>query len=410
VDAGRLRDAVARLLRANWREGRTPDGTEYGYTCPDPVKYPDQFFWDSCLHAVAFSHVDPPRARRELRTLVAAQRPDGLIGHTVFWRGRVRLARAFTYNLMRISDRITATIQPPLLAWAWAEVADRSPDAPGFRAEGLPALRRYHAWLDRERGDGDGLLGILQPDESGLDATPAYDAPLGPRAHPYPGFLLLLRFNRRRRFSYRRVVADGGFHAVDPLVNTGWALAWEGMARLGEPGAGERAHRVTAAMVARLWDPERAIFHPRGPDGERLRVDTWAGLAPLALPRLPEEVARRLAEEQLLDPRRFWLPFPVPSVSVQEPSFRPADTGFPLRRYWRGPSWPFTTRFAVDGLLRSGRADEARDLARRTAGLVLREGFREYFDPFSGRGIGARAFAVSAMALDCLLRAEAASS
>ncbi len=408
-DAGRLRDAVAGLLRANWREGVTPDGTEYGYTCPDAVKYPDQFFWDSCLHAVAFSHVDPARARRELRTLVAAQRPDGLIGHTIFWRGRVRLSRAFTYNLLRIADRTTATIQPPLLAWAWAEVADRSPDDPGFRAEGLPALRRYHAWLDRERADGDGLLGILQPDESGLDATPVYDAPLGLRAHPYPGFLLLLGFNRRRRFSYRRVVADGGFHAIDPLVNAGWALAWEGMARLGEPGAAERAGHVTEALVARLWDPDRAIFHPRGPDGERLAVATWAGLAPLALPRLPEEVARRLAEEQLLEPRRFWLPFPVPSVSAEEPSFRPTDTGFPLRRYWRGPSWPFTTRFAVDGLLRAGRADEARDLAGRTAALVLREGFREYFDPFSGRGIGARSFGVSAIALDCLLRAEGAS-
>ena len=302
-DAGRLRDAAARLLRANWREGRTPNGVEYGYTRPDLSKYPDQFFWDSCLHAVAWSHIDPSRARRELRTLAAAQRPDGLIGHTVFWSGRVRLARAFSYNLVRRSDRSTATIQPPLLAWAWAEVADRSHDDPGFRAEGLPALRRYHAWLDRERADGEGLLGILQPDESGLDATPAYDGPLGRRAHPYPGFLMLLLFNRRRRFSYRRVVADGGFHAVDPLVNAAWALAWEGMARLGEPGAAERAQRVTAALVARLWDPQRAIFHPRGPGGAPLRVATWAGLAPLALPRLPEEVARRLAEEQLLNPR-----------------------------------------------------------------------------------------------------------
>jgi hypothetical protein len=408
-DAGRLRDGAVRLLRANWREGRTPDGTEYGYTRPDVAKYPDQFFWDSCLHAVAWSHIDPSRARRELRTLVAAQRPDGLIGHTIFWSGPVRLARAFTYNLIRRSDRTTATIQPPLLAWAWAEVADRSPDEPGFRAEGLPALRRFHAWLDRERAGADGLLGILQPDESGLDATPAYDAPLGWRAHPYPGFLLMLRFNRRRRFSYRQVVADGGFHATDPLVNTAWALAWEGMARLGEPGAAERAELITTALVARLWDAERAIFHARGPDGEPLRVATWAGLAPLALPRLAEETARRLAEEQLLDPRRFWLPLPVPSVSAEEPSFRPRHTGWPIRRYWRGPSWLFATRFAVDGLLRVGRLDEARDLARRTTALVLREGFREYYDPGSGSGMGGRAFGVSAMALDCLLRAEGAS-
>jgi hypothetical protein len=407
-DAGRLRDAVARLLRANWREGRTPSGTEYGYTRPDRAKFPDQFFWDSCLHAVAWSHIDPSRARRELRTLAAAQRPDGLIGHTVFWSGRVRLARAFTYNLIRRSDRSTATIQPPLLAWAWAEVADRSPDDPGFRTEGLPALRPFHAWLDRERAGADGLLGILQPDESGLDATPTYDAPLGWRTHPYPGFLLLLRFNRRRRFSYRRVVADGGFHAVDALVNAAWGLAWEGMARLGEPGAEERAERVTAALVERLWDPERGMFFPRGPDGRPLRVATWAGLAPLALPRLSEEVARRLAEGQLLDTRRFWLPFPVPSVSAEEPSFRPGETGWPIRRYWRGPTWLFAARFAVDGLLRAGRTAEARDLAGRTAALVLREGFREYYDPRTGRGMGARAFGVSAMALDCLLRAEGA--
>lgn len=405
--AGRLRDAAARLLHANWREGETHDGVPYGYTRPDQAKYPDQFLWDSCLHAVAWSHIDPARARRELRTLLAAQRPDGLVGHTTFWSARVRLSRAFTYNLIRISDRSTATIQPPLLAWAWAEVADRSPDDPGFRSEGLEGLRRYHAWLERERADADGLLGIIQPDESGLDASPAYDAPLGARAHPYPGFMLLLRFNRRRGFAYRRVVADGGFRAVDPLVNTGWALAWEGMARLGEPGAAERAERVTAALTARLWDEEDGIFYAQGPDGRPLRVSTWAGLAPLALPRLPEEIARRLIEEHLLSPRRYWLPFPVPSVSASEPSFRRGDTGWPIRRYWRGPTWLFTTRFMLDGLLRAGRRAEARDLATRTAALTLREGFREYYDPFSGRGLGGRGFSVSSMALDCLVRAQA---
>ena len=88
-------------------------------------------------------------------------------------------------------------------------------------------------------------------------------------------------------------------------------------------------------------------------------------------------------------------------MSAAEPAFRPGDTGRPLRRYWRGPTWLFATRFAVDGLLRAGREDAARDLAARTAALVLREGFREYYDPYTGRGLGARAFGVSAIALDC---------
>ncbi len=406
--AGRLHDAAARLLRANWREGHAPDGAPYGYTRPDPVKFPDQFLWDSCLSAVAWSHIDPARARRELRTLLAAQRPDGHIGHTVFWSGPVRLSRAFGYNLVHRRDHATATIQPPLIAWAWAEVADRSPDDPGFRAEGLPGLRRYHAWLERERGDADGLLGILQPDESGLDATPAYDGPLGWRAHPYPGFLCLLRFNRRRGFSYRRVVADGGFHATDPLVNAGWALAWEAMGRLGEPGAPDRAAAIVEAMVARLWDERDGIFHSRGPGGVRLRVATWAGLAPLILPGLPAGIRGRLIDEHVLHAGRFDLPFPVPSVSAEETAFRARHTGWPIRRYWRGPSWIFSTRFVLDGLLRDGRLAEARSLAARTEDLVLREGFREYYDPYTGRGMGGRAFSVSAMALDCRARADAA--
>lgn len=405
--AGRLHDAAARLLRANWREGRTPDGVYYGYTRPDPVKYPDQFLWDSCMTAVAWSHIDPARARRELRTLLAAQRPDGFIGHTIFWSGPVRLARVAGYNIVRRRDRSTATIHPPLIAWAWAEVADRSPDDPGFRAEGLPALRRYHAWLERERADDDGLLGILQPDESGLDATPAYDGPLGWRAHPYPGFLALLRFNRRRRFSYRHVVRDGGFHAIDPLVNAVWALGWDAMARLGEPRAGDRAAAIIDAMVVRLWDDRDGIFHSRGPDGGRLRVATWAGLAPLILPGLPPAVRRRLIDEHVLHPGRFGLPFPVPSVSAEEPAFRAGESGWPIRRYWRGPSWLFSTRFVLDGLLHDGRADDARRLAARTEALVLREGFREYYNPFTGLGMGGGAFSVSAIALDCRVRARA---
>src|SRR4051812_23541771 len=173
---------------------------------------------------------------QELRSLAAAQQDSGLIGHTTFWHGPCRLARAFTYNVLERSAFQTATIQPPLLAWIWAEVAERAGDA-SFAEEGRTILTRLHEHLDRERGDSDGLIGILQPDESGLDATPAYDEVLGWKSHPKPGFLALQHFNRRRGYDYRRVVGDGGFHATDVLVNTGWILGWEGLARLGVAGA-----------------------------------------------------------------------------------------------------------------------------------------------------------------------------
>ena len=396
-----LRGAAGHMLEGNWVEGRSRAGVPYAYTRP-AARYPEQFFWDSCFHAVAWSHIDPARARTELRTLLSAQREDGFIGHTVFWYGRVRLDRRFTYNLLDPDDAMTATIQPPLLAWAWAEVADRSPDDPGFRAEGVERLLAYHAWLERERADADGLIGVLQPDETGMDASPAFDAPLGWRHHPWPGFLLLLRFNRRRGYDYRRVVADGGFHAVDVLVNSVLAMSWSALARLGhEPGAA-RAAELTAAIVRRLYDPERGFFFAEGPSGGPLPVATWAGLAPLALENLPEDVGHRLVEEHLLDPARFWLPHPVPSTSAAEPAFRAGDTGVPIRRYWRGPTWLFATGLIMRGLLRLGYHDAAHHLADRTVALIWRHGFREYYDPVTGRGLGARAFGTSAMALDAL--------
>src|SRR3546814_20790657 len=62
-------------------------------------------------------------------------------------------------------------------------------------------------------------------------------------------------------------------------------------------------------------DPARPDHtDPVGGD-RRVRVSTWSALAPLALPDLPEEIARRLVEEHLLDQRKYWVTFPPTSVS-----------------------------------------------------------------------------------------------
>jgi len=303
--------------------------------------------------------------------------------------------------MIRRDDFQTATIQPPLLGWVWAEVAERAGDA-AFAEEGRVAVERLHAYLDRERSDADGLIGVLQPDETGLDASPAFDRPLGWRSHPNPGFLALLAFNRRRGYDYRRVVADGGFHATDTLVNTAWILGWHGLARLGSPGAAQRAAALTRALVKRLYDPRSGFFFSEGPNGERLDVRTWAGLAPIAIPGLPPEVGHRLIKDHLLDPESFWLRYPIPSTSAAERAFVPGELRFLwIERYWRGPAWLFTTWFIVQGLMRFAYETEAHHLVDQTLELIRTSGFREYFNPHTGEGFGARNFGVSTIAVDC---------
>jgi glycogen debranching enzyme len=127
---------------------------------------------------------------------------------------------------------------------------------------------------------------------------------------------------------------------------------------------------------------------------------TWSALAPLALPDLPQVIARRLIEEYLLDPRRFWLPVAPPSVSADEPSFAVRERFWGLRRYWRGPTWVNSAWLVWLGLVRLGYAEHADTLARGVVGAVRAAGLREFYGPRDGRGMGARDFAFSALAIE----------
>ena len=113
-----------------------------------------------------------------------------------------------------------------------------------------------------------------------------------------------------------------------------------------------------------------------------------------------QAIGRRLVEEYLLDTSKFWLPVAPPAVAADEPSFTLSETEMGLRRYWRGPSWVVSAWLVWMGLLRLGYAEEAGELARRFADVIGREGLREYYDPFTGRGMGARGFAMSSLILE----------
>jgi hypothetical protein len=52
------------------------------------------------------------------------------------------------------------------------------------------------------------------------------------------------------------------------------------------------------------------------------------------------------------------------------------------------------------GLERMGYREQADTMRDRVAAAVLREGLREYYDPFDGRGMGATAFAWSSLVME----------
>jgi hypothetical protein len=368
------------VLCRNWIEGERGDA-RFAYTRPSPTRYPWQWYWDTCFAAIAWRRFDPHRSRLELESLLAAQREDGFIGHTIFWDRPVSLGRYPFYNVASRRSLQTETIQPPLLAWAWRI-------AVGDPAE-QSQIARQTEWLARERDlEGDGLLWIVQPDESGLDASPKFDPVWGRRANGQIGFPCLVRHNRRLGFDARRIRDRGGPLLCEVVVNTLWSLSLQA---LGRPSA-------TPALVDRLWDEDRGLFLDEvQPGGSRPAVLTWAALAPLALPDLPEGIGHRLVEEHLLDRDEFLTPVAPPSVAVCEPSYEPGGGRGPIRRYWRGPTWINAAWLLWLGLRRLGYNKEAQRMADGLTGAVEREGLREYYDPHTGRGLGAKDFAWSAL-------------
>ena len=375
-----LADRCRAVLEASHAEGERR-GVRYSYTRPSPSRYPWQWYWDSCFAAIAWRRFEPRRARAELESLLAAQRPDGFIGHTIFWRSHVSGVRLFFYNVSSRRSFQTESIQPPLLAWAWRIAVGDPAEEPRIAAQA--------DWLAANRDlDGDGLLWIVQPDESGLDASPKFEPVWGWRANGRIGFPLLVHRNRRYGWNARRLRDAGEPVLCEVLVNTLWSLSLQA---LGRPSA-------TPALVERLWDERRGLFFDEAAPGGRVAVNTWASLAPLALPDLPEEIGRRLIEEHLLNRAEFWTPVAPPSVAANERGYEPGGGhGGLIRRYWRGPTWVNSAWMVWLGLRRLGYEQEAQQLAEGVIGAVAREGLREYYDPRTGAGLGARNFAWSAL-------------
>jgi glycogen debranching enzyme len=418
VDARGVAAEARRVLGKNRQEGVAEwGGRRYSFVCPSTTTYPFQWLWDSAFHAIALLHVDPELAKQELRCLLQGAQPDGFIPHMLLWEQGFHDAAQQEYSIVLAHPYYTATLQPPVLARAiWRVYRATHDDA--FLAEVLPTVLRFFRWLKAYRDpDDDGLIAIIQPDESGLDASPKYDVTMQLNGFEAADILPQLRLNMDRLFgAYAAHRADPGrlpvldvFNWEDVMVNTiyadGLALLADLCRAAGHPPAEatefeQRARRVRSALEDKCWDSRAGVFWDLyGADEQRARTLTFSSLFPLALESLDRSMATRLVEEHLLNEREFWLPYPVPSVAATEPSFDPENRA---QTTWRGPTWVNTNWYLWQGLRAHGYADVATELARRTVAMLDKGGIREFFNPYTGAGLGAVDFGWTTLVLDMI--------
>jgi len=169
-----------------------------------------------------------------------------------------------------------------------------------------------------------------------------------------------------------------------PDLNTYLYLQQEALARIAAV-IGEKddvvtwqqvAYATAQRMIESSWDEKSGFFWAKH-NGARVNVRTPFSLFPLLTGQLPPQTSARLVGH-LTDERQFWSRFPVPSVAMDDPKYNPSQM-------WRGPTWVNVNYLLIEGLQRSGYADLARELRRRTLDLIGgQDDIYEYYDPESG--------------------------
>ncbi|MBI4080120.1 hypothetical protein HY414_02765 [Candidatus Kaiserbacteria bacterium] len=392
--------AARKLLEEN---RRATDGHQY--TVPSQEHYPYQWLWDSCFHAIILAQYDPEAARAELRSLLSKQFKDGMVPHIIYWKPGI--LHLFSWGV----EGTSSLTQPPMIAYAAWEVHRRSPDQ-AFLESIYPSLLAYYRFLIEKRDPRDHhLIGIINPDESGEDNSPRFDAPLS-AAHDISSTDHL---ELRKKLIEQNTVCK--FDAELCMRNYFWvkdvpfnAILVENLRALGhiasflKHGDGEHFANLHAELVANAMREylfvDGAYWSAWGVEYKLLRVATWGHFAPLFAGLYTPEEAAHIVHAQLLDPETFYAPFGIRTVSKKERAYRPEGYGDGFS--WRGPVWMAPHWFIYRGLLRYGYEKEAADIRAKSLALLERSGFRECFNPETAEGQGAHGFTWGALVLDML--------
>ena len=134
----------------------------------------------------------------------------------------------------------------------------------------------------------------------------------------------------------------------------------------------EAAH-TRQAIVDKLWSPENRIFLNRRRDnGAWIRAMSWTSFLPLVDGLVPDDQARRMVREHLLNPEEMRSAHGFRSLAKKDPEYSNAATINPYSN-WRGPVWINANFLDWVILRRYGFAPESHALAVTLAAELHRD-------------------------------------
>ena len=332
-----LWDAAVEVLREN---------DLGGWTKPAPRLYPYQWSWDSAFIAIGLVHVDPRAAVRELETLFSAQWADGRVPHIVFnneapnqdyfpdpgWWASQKFSPPAPAN-----TPTSGLVQPPvhaIAAWHMAQVAGETACATRLRALYPRLVAGTATWRRTATRMGAGSIVVYHPWES-MDNSPRFDAALArvevgelppytrrdtghiqdtsqrPTDAEYDRFLWLVNLLKAARYDDAADPAHAAAAGAGRLLQRHLrrrqprpvAAGWLAGTRVGSRRSSTSGPVRFSNAVQQQWDAtERLALDYDVRADAPIRVQTYAGFAPLLVPGLDAGLRDRLVGE-LFGPR-----------------------------------------------------------------------------------------------------------
>ncbi|MCM4156614.1 trehalase family glycosidase [Gramella sp. AN32] len=409
-----------KLLHENMVRKKEGNKVIYHYTKPSPDTYPYQFFWDTCFHVFILCNLDEfGMAKAHIKSLISFQKEDGFLGHMIYW-DRLKPGRWVDFfqskprfkNLYK--SHMSALIQPPIIAMAVERLINKSGDI-AFLKEVLPNLKKYYQWLQENRDfDGDHLLTIISPFESGMDWKPTYDQIFNFRGKANAElFVKVVAVDVRNfinNYNLKKIHQKDYFQVKGAGFNSIYAQNLRAMSRLCDMvedndanSYDELANKVEKSILQIMYHEEDAAFYDcYGKDNTHLKVKTPTIFYPLSLETIEKSIVKKVIEKHLIKGEDFNTAFPLPSVAISEPSFNPKESIY----IWRGPTWIVNNWFLYNVFLNNDYKKEAAKIADNIRTLIEKSGFREYYNPFTGEGYGAQDFTWAGLITDMISKKD----
>lgn len=302
----------------------TPEGQfQTRWTTPDRLPHKRLWLWDSVFHSLGNKHISAELAYDSIKAVFDTQQEDGFIPH---------MSSPFE------SSEVT---QPPVIAWGLYELYQHSGN-PRILEECYAGLKKYLMWNKQHRDRNDNWLFEWKVeednvhcrcDECGMDNSPRFDDVKEMDCIDFSCFMA-----NEARIMVKIAAVLGRHEDVE---------FWQ-----------ECFDKIKAAVNGYLWDDQDQFYYDRLlQGGEWKKVKAVSSFLPLFAGICEPDQAEALVRH-LEDPNSFGTELPIPSISLDDPTF-----GTDM---WRGPVWINYNYMICRGLKEYGCHELAQSIIQKT--------------------------------------------